>query len=201
MPRPPKLARFIPARAGNTTAGHRRCSPRPVHPRASGEHIAGADPIRQYAGSSPRERGTHVHLITQRPKLRFIPARAGNTSPPSPPTWPRAVHPRASGEHIRFRDVSPGPNGSSPRERGTPARADTREHHHRFIPARAGNTWAVRLQPPVMCGSSPRERGTQNCNLGYRDRPRFIPARAGNTMRHQIRHPRPAVHPRASGEH
>ncbi len=34
------LSRFIPAHAGNTTTLPEKIGPRPVHPRACGEHVA-----------------------------------------------------------------------------------------------------------------------------------------------------------------
>ena len=135
--------RFIPARAGNTMFAMT------VHPRAGGEH--GSSPNTAYStdrppvctGSSPRGRGTHAHAA------RFIPARAGNTctSPSGGSFWrfiparagntcrprraPRAVHPRAGGEH------SCHSGGYATQQTPVHPRAGG---EHRFIPARAGNT-------------------------------------------------------------
>ena len=50
-------------------------------------------------------------------------------------------------------------------------------------------------------GSSPRERGTLGPGAARDDDERFIPARAGNTHSSAPSRQRPAVHPRASGEH
>ena len=50
--------RFIPARAGNTPTGHRRCRRKSVHPRAGGEHLCEEMNIGLLIGSSPRGRGT-----------------------------------------------------------------------------------------------------------------------------------------------
>ena len=71
--------RFIPARAGNTSASPSAPSPTTVHPRSRGEHTTAVRVPLAEAGSSPLARGTlggacHSHLL-----LRFIPARAGNT--------------------------------------------------------------------------------------------------------------------------
>jgi len=52
--------RFIPARAGNTQWPPWTLPPRPVHPRACGEHGTKAVLARTYSGSSPRVRGTHI---------------------------------------------------------------------------------------------------------------------------------------------
>src|SRR5690606_32026468 len=75
----PSLARFIPARAGNTAHMGRRELRASVHPRASGEHKSGLDAFVADYGSSPRERGTPDHPVQCLVALRFIPARAGNT--------------------------------------------------------------------------------------------------------------------------
>ena len=156
--------RFIPARAGNTTAPPNTPCPRTVHPRASGEHTEQGFRVRGGAGSSPRERGTLASRHRRHQAHRFIPARAGNTR------WPCSV----------MNSVV----GSSPRERGTLTGPVGIAVTARFIPARAGNTQA---QCPVACraavhprasgehgadggdghrggGSSPRERGTP-CRL------------------------------------
>ena len=175
------MARFIPARAGNTAPRRSLRSPTPVHPRASGEHV---DDVALGAGAD-----------------RFIPARAGNTqlrghTPPG-----AAVHPRASGEHSASLNVSPKTTGSSPRERGTRPPSMASLCASRFIPARAGNTagdegdvGAAAVHPrasgehcctlaglDLSNGSSPRERGTRLLGRGVCLEPRFIPARAGNT--------------------
>ncbi len=111
--------------------------------------------------------------------------------------------------------------GSSPRVRGTPAILAMHWAAGRFIPARAGNTGpgtsiaAAMPVHPRACGehpeyndatmvdhgSSPRVRGTPILPPRRRSLQRFIPARAGNTANYQTNHHRPAVHPRACGEH
>jgi len=113
-------ARFIPARAGNTS---RICKTSPAQ-----------------SGSSPRARGTRVPEGLLGGRLRFIPARAGNTPSSTIPRSVPSVHPRARGEHFS-RDKSGKPNvGSSPRARGTPMSVSPSAPRRRFIPARAGNT-------------------------------------------------------------
>ena len=92
-------ARFIPASAGNTCRPVRERARTPVHPRERGEH---ADFTREKwaaDGSSPRARGTQRDPILVGHGQRFIPASAGNTSPPNPPPACRPVHPRERGEH------------------------------------------------------------------------------------------------------
>ena len=192
--------RFIPARAGNTASWQLENALRTVHPRASGEHINRPRSLATMSGSSPRERGTRNHLPRWGDSIRFIPARAGNTASCITNSFAKAVHPRASGEHIRRRCDRTLHRGSSPRERGTPLGPGHHPDNFRFIPARAGNTVdAGRLAQGVL-GSSPRERGTQclarwACHSG-----RFIPARAGNTTIKAVIWASDTVHPRASGE-
>ena len=112
--------RFIPARAGNTATA-KRCAPlAPVHPRACGEHGVGAAFLFAMVGSSPRVRGTRALLAQSQSQLRFIPARAGNTSTVIRATGSRTVHPRACGEHWETIRTEHAAGGSSPRVRGTP---------------------------------------------------------------------------------
>ena len=213
--------RFIPARAGNTVRGVRPMLAGPVHPRSRGEHLMRAGSDLSPAGSSPLARGTQISNVTGRPSARFIPARAGNTRPPtaSPPTI--SVHPRSRGEHHSAQSRAYPSVGSSPLARGTPGREGQAEAACRFIPARAGNTspsrtphrwmpvhprsrgehsrqiWAA-LYP---VGSSPLARGTLRPAPACGCPPRFIPARAGNTRSRQPGRRRRPVHPRSRGEH
>ena len=217
----PLRQRFIPARAGNTSA--RRSTPprRSVHPRSRGEHIRRYAPDDATFGSSPLARGTPRYLARRQAHHRFIPARAGNTGrrPRSGPARP--VHPRSRGEHIHTQMIARHSVGSSPLARGTRAGGEIHHPAGRFIPARAGNTmrstWSApratvhprsrgEHSPPrsprgPVHGSSPLARGTlAGIRRGLRSI-RFIPARAGNTLRGAHRHhPRP-VHPRSRGEH
>ena len=213
--------RFIPARAGNTRPLSAPARSSPVHPRAGGEHMAWRKLRSSHRGSSPRGRGTPGLRVDAGRRLRFIPARAGNTRHGCPRRRCRTVHPRAGGEHAQELLDSVGYDGSSPRGRGTqradPRRADGR----RFIPARAGNTTCCpgsmrrssvhpraggeHVSPAgassAWSGSSPRGRGTPLLDVQHRREQRFIPARAGNT-KSLMPHPHSGpVHPRAGGEH
>ena len=115
----PGRSRFIPARAGNTCRAASGRRPRPVHPRACGEHPASMVPLWEVFGSSPRLRGTLDHAAQGPVSGRFIPARAGNTNGGSwtGGSWP--VHPRACGEHRAASAGVARQYGSSPRVRGT----------------------------------------------------------------------------------
>ena len=195
------ITRFIPAQAGNTSYSSASMSGFPVHPRAGGEHFSVVAARASYSGSSPRGRGTRDSPLGADLRVRFIPARAGNTTRATCSTAMRTVHPRAGGEHNHGPGVCFSLGGSSPRGRGTP---ELLEHGHevrRFIPARAGNTWCSR-GPSSRCtvhpraggehraptipdgstsGSSPRGRGTLRPAPLASGVGRFIPARAGNT--------------------
>ena len=91
--------RFIPARAGNTCPPAGWAPPTAVHPRSRGEHALGPELQAARAGSSPLARGTPRRRRQHRQRLRFIPARAGNTCSWAPGGATRSVHPRSRGEH------------------------------------------------------------------------------------------------------
>ena len=197
----PALRRFIPARAGNTIRSWSVHIPRPVHPRACGEHTKPPAKTAHKGGSSPRVRGTPgaAVLSDRRP----------------------TVHPRACGEHFSASSALRISAGSSPRVRGTLLSAFENAPPGRFIPARAGNTERLRPRVPssavhpracgehsiaacsglVRFGSSPRVRGTLSPEARRMRCIRFIPARAGNTSSIGQAASSATVHPRACGEH
>ena len=72
---------IIPALAGNTRAVITQCPLTWDHPRACGEHAIVHGTGIEYAGSSPRLRGTQVILYRELVRLGIIPALAGNTYP------------------------------------------------------------------------------------------------------------------------
>ena len=176
-----KTLRFIPARAGNTTATY------------IGEYVGN--------GSSPRVRGTPYQYDQAGGVVRFIPARAGNTRESPIQSRHGPVHPRACGEHDEVQDLHALRTGSSPRVRGTHSHRTSPAGDCRFIPARAGNTLRAGRDDINGFGSSPRVRGTPHQERAQRSPHRFIPARAGNTVVVGERHKRRPVHPRACGEH
>ena len=75
-----EVARFIPARAGNTRRASKGAASVPVHPRSRGEHNVTSSVVPSSSGSSPLARGTRVSAPRCAALSRFIPARAGNTS-------------------------------------------------------------------------------------------------------------------------
>ena len=215
------VSRFIPAPAGNTKFVGGHAGYVPVHPRACGEHAKRQVQRRDGAGSSPRLRGTQGTNGRAEGRRRFIPAPAGNTPTPPCSALPRAVHPRACGEHGISMGSAWSRFGSSPRLRGTLLRAFLESVPARFIPAPAGNTLYGDESPASMAvhpracgehfctlfsaflsrGSSPRLRGTHRRVGAAGNLIRFIPAPAGNTCRGGATNSRSAVHPRACGEH
>ena len=173
--------RFIPARAGNTTAAHRRSCASPVHPRPRGEHQRTHRRPPRFNGSSPPARGTLVRRVLAGGVDRFIPARAGNTHKARKGLHISPVHPRPRGEHTNNRQASAERFG--------------------FIPARAGNTRPLAL-PSGRTAVHPRPRGgTRDAQFAAPQSSRFIPARAGNTPQTSKPRAPPAVHPRPRGEH
>ncbi len=193
--------RFIPACAGNTTAGGFGLMGCAVHPRVCGEHRGENGAAHSLVGSSPRVRGTQSIDVPNSPCLRFIPACAGNTTARTIGVCRLPVHPRVCGEHDRRAVVGCRGCGSSPRVRGTPPYPQMRQRLGRFIPACAGNTQFERLEPMRIRGSSPRVRGTQGLLAGVAVPSRFIPACAGNTHCPTPLPVRLPVHPRVCGEH
>ena len=172
-----------------------------AHPRACGENFPIGDNAAVAPGSSPRVRGkllVFLHAIRHR---RLIPARAGKTGPPSPPTRPAKAHPRACGENSKAAAIGSRLNGSSPRVRGKPGAGGPLGGFGRLIPARAGKTPPRRRQPrpprahPRACGENDLPKGGIDLGLGSSPRVRgklfrectgashhgLIPARAGKT--------------------
>ena len=135
-----RQVRFIPARAGNTQAVMTLRVTIPVHPRAGGEHSSSAVRNAWRTGSSPRGRGTLGCADGIAYVVRFIPARAGNTTGRRRTACRPPVHPRAGGEHCAASSIHFLIAGSSPRGRGTRPPSIGPAQTTRFIPARAGNT-------------------------------------------------------------
>ena len=155
------------------------------------------------------------------PKVRFIPAGAGNTRKSFVYSLPTPVHPRRCGEHRSDFRVFSSANGSSPQVRGTPPIKSCASMGFRFIPAGAGNTGRITktaLGKPVhprrcgehsfhksvlldAVGSSPQVRGTRLAPAAAHGSVRFIPAGAGNTILKLMQPFVSGVHPRRCGEH
>ena len=137
--------RFIPAGAGNTSGRDQQHEGKTVHPRRRGEHWSIVRYRSVFHGSSPQARGTRRIFDTQDCGARFIPAGAGNTTPPRGWSSQPTVHPRRRGEHRRPMPSIKLPDGSSPQARGTHGSYAQHPALWRFIPAGAGNTYACAI--------------------------------------------------------
>ena len=172
-----------------------------------------------WAGSSPRGRGGQPGDRAPDRGGRLIPARAGRTA-----AYPRTrrgcwAHPREGGAD-RISPISDGPpEGSSPRGRGGPPAATSRQPPPGLIPARAGRTsartprsaappahpreggadYAEKAPERPASGSSPRGRGGPVHRLHRPRRPGLIPARAGRTAGSRRCRSRRRAHPREGG--
>ncbi len=111
--------RFIPARAGNTSATSNNQRYRPVYPRSRGEHVSFVLVASPEHGLSPLARGTLAEQDLGRIRARFIPARAGNTGAKISGALARPVYPRSRGEHPCRLSGGGVAFGLSPLARGT----------------------------------------------------------------------------------
>ena len=196
----PSSGRFIPASAGSTAMMFMVIEQHRVHPRKRGEYGDDVHGYRAAQGSSPQAQGILAKPSPPRPRPRFIPASAGNTSQDHLLVLHQLVHPRKSGEYSLLKRKSERTLGSSPHTRGilimssfciitirgsSPHTRGIQQEHifilrfGRFIPAYAGNTFGnIRLRQS-----------------------RFIPAYAGNTNRSNYLLVYIRVHPRIRGEY
>ena len=131
--------RIIPAGAGNARRDARPSTTYPDHPRGCGERARVSCCCWRRAGSSPRVRGTHLHLRGRGVVQRIIPAGAGNASQPRRSSGVRPDHPRGCGERASLDTRNSRPCGSSPRVRGTHHMVGVVGRGARIIPAGAGN--------------------------------------------------------------
>ena len=192
--------RFIPACAGNASAGGTNGGYTTVHPRVCGERRWKSKGLPPTAGSSPRVRGTPRRSLFRQSQSRFIPACAGNACAASPFQRESPVHPRVCGERVTSPLSRPSAPGSSPRVRGTPGDAGLPHHPIRFIPACAGNaTPATSISIPISV--HPRVCGERSDEIdAARHCRRFIPACAGNAWVVRVGVFGMSVHPRVCGE-
>ncbi len=171
-------------------------------------------------GSSPRGRGKLDRVRQILADDGLIPARAGKTRTYRSSDPPTAAHPRAGGENALETIVAPAGMGSSPRGRGKPDVQAWAGCVERLIPARAGKTMGLIIDPALReahpraggenvfqvrdghayRGSSPRGRGKRSSRRTSCPALRLIPARAGKTR--SLRSGLCAwwAHPRAGGE-
>ena len=171
-------------------------------------------------GSSPHTRGTRIPRHPSSPKIRFIPACAGNAGSGVSSSSVSPVHPRMRGERSAGGRPAWACLGSSPHARGTRQGVPPLSEALRFIPACAGNAGTspastarhsvhprmrgerglVGVLKPPGGGSSPHTRGTQHGQPEHPLHPRFIPAYAGNASGSSTVIVHFPVHPRIRGE-
>ena len=152
----------IPACAGETSTGRRRCRPVRVYPRVCGGNSSRSQMASASRGLSPRVRGKRKTRLLARQPVGSIPACAGETAPCGAPQENHGVYPRVCGGNCAPRRPLPSPPGLSPRVRG---KLIAKEHSYsscRSIPACAGETRLGRRASPCrrvyprVCGGNGR---------------------------------------------
>ena len=212
---------IIPAGAGLTPAASLPGSPGRDHPRGCGAHQLHRQQCGLCAGSSPRVRGSPPNAPRMPLIHGIIPAGAGLTGCRTTDREDQWDHPRGCGAHFSMESQSSFNEGSSPRVRGSPARADRRPAPVGIIPAGAGLTSEVFKSlllfrdHPRGCGahaffkqvgtfqqgSSPRVRGSPVGLRRFVVIPGIIPAGAGLTLAIVDWHAISWDHPRGCGAH
>ena len=132
-----------------------------VHPRVCGEADVQDLPRDESAGPSPRVRGSRCFSLTRSHSRGSIPACAGKPRSGRPSRRPIRVHPRVCGEARARPTARAGPEGPSPRVRGSPREERVVLRRMRSIPACAGKPQrsqsrnaSARVHPRV-CGEAP----------------------------------------------
>ena len=211
---------LIPAHAGKTERAGDARHDHAAHPRSRGENAGVNSPILHASGSSPLTRGKPGFLTIDEVRARLIPAHAGKTCSPPPPSRSTRAHPRSRGENWRPSGSTPQRAGSSPLTRGKRAVCPPVLDRGRLIPAHAGKTFFSRFVPfltrahprsrgenvrtrffeGLYRGSSPLTRGKRALRSVKGLQGRLIPAHAGKTLLGLRRCSATWAHPRSRGE-
>ena len=131
---------LIPACAGKTLVCQVFVECSWAHPRVCGENdLRGLSDLAR-VGSSPRVRGKPDGFARSIPDEGLIPACAGKTTRPNPPTGQHGAHPRVCGENPGRCNPKRGLPGSSPRVRGKQPCERQEFSRWGLIPACAGKT-------------------------------------------------------------
>ena len=155
--------RIIPAHAGQTGTARPRTRWPTDHPRACGANVSTAIDTLSRSGSSPRMRGKRRRRQGRRPRIRIIPAHAGQTRHSPEACRSETDHPRACGANSVAGKLKSFVFGSSPRMRGKPRALAWQCHWIRIIPAHAGQTVllaffiVVSADHPRACGANGRQ--------------------------------------------
>ena len=152
------ISRSIPAHAGETwrCAVHR--IGRAVDPRSRGGDQQIKSQFASLRGRSPLTRGRPGNPGAAQCRLGSIPAHAGETPRPSPPSSPAGVDPRSRGGDSEIAVKTCGSCGRSPLTRGRRALVRYRPAARGSIPAHAGETAPARLRS-CLTWVDPRSRG------------------------------------------
>ena len=153
----------IPACAGEPSACTSVQTPKGVYPRVCGGTGPDGLPSALRPGLSPRVRGNPARPPRSPGRRRSIPACAGEPPNGCQGMHLEGVYPRVCGGTSLARTPWPGPGGLSPRVRGNPSEAGSRQTTAGSIPACAGEprpalTLAAghRVYPRVCGGTAPR---------------------------------------------
>ena len=152
--------RIIPACAGQTRTCSTLGCATADHPRVCGANLNMVSNSSQVRGSSPRVRGKPIPASHAHPRLRIIPACAGQTARRRPAPTKTSDHPRVCGANSRSGRWGLAVIGSSPRVRGKLVHVGGGLVSERIIPACAGQTDAVGVvhvpaaDHPRVCGAN-----------------------------------------------
>ena len=113
-----RTIRSIPARAGETRKAYHLERPSPVYPRTGGGNRRPRQSPPRRQGLSPHGRGKHRRSSPPGPNLWSIPARAGETTPPTSEWTKPTVYPRTGGGNGNYTPQTPSHSGLSPHGRG-----------------------------------------------------------------------------------
>ena len=216
-----RVARIIPALAGNTKVKSLVASTEVDHPRSRGEYDDLLCQRETCEGSSPLSRGILRGVRASPSHPGIIPALAGNTQKGAPGCTSSRDHPRSRGEYGLSFPPCILKGGSSPLSRGIPGLTPDALGRIRIIPALAGNTRAfgprsraARDHPRSRgeyrgerdwggagAGSSPLSRGILLAHREKQDVCGIIPALAGNTTSCLGPSGELPDHPRSRGEY
>ena len=155
-----------------------------AHPRSRGENGGVATSTATRTGSSPLTRGKQVRQERENGVVGLIPAHAGKTPAPGPPSTPIKAHPRSRGENELLTSEPDCSLGSSPLTRGKLWASMTAAIKTRLIPAHAGKT--DRSLPRLgFTRAHPRSRGeNQDVFVGFLDVRGSSPLTRGKLAHH-----------------
>ena len=216
----PSVVRLIPAHAGKTALKGERDPIERAHPRSRGENSGARGGDKVGAGSSPLTRGKPSARAISPGTNGLIPAHAGKTGEGALLQGRRWAHPRSRGENYCASSPPLTTRGSSPLTRGKQQASIDAKAAERLIPAHAGKTPWIELDPAAPAahprsrgenarpefersravGSSPLTRGKLLVGFGVSESWGLIPAHAGKTLCFTGWTRGGLAHPRSRGE-